>query len=85
MNDTFEEFYAIIDEFCAKHDMRNTELCFHFGRLIDMMIENHEDDAIDQGICYDDDEDGAMVIGTFLCTVLFGLALPLKQETEELS
>lgn len=74
----FADLTDIINEFAKRHSIKPTVLCFLFGRLIDTMIQVHEDDMIDEGIVYDSDEDGAIVIGSYLNTVLYGIAISLK-------
>jgi hypothetical protein len=74
----FADLTDIINKFAKVHSMTPTVMCFLFGRLIDTMIQMHEDDMIDEGIIYDSDEDGAIVIGSYLNTVLYGIALSLK-------
>ena len=85
LNDQFEDFTEVMNGFLDRHDVKATVLCFLFGRLIDMMIQMHTDDMIDEGIVYDSDEDGAVVIGTYLYTVLYGIAISLKSIEGEVS
>lgn len=78
LNEQFMDLADMLGEFVKKRRVHPTALCFFFGRIIESMIQMHADDMIDGGIVYDREEEGAIVIGTYVNTVLYGVGLSLK-------